>query len=308
MTVQAKPIGLAVDTNLPAGLEVTEARATGSEVIGKIATYAALILYSLFSILPLYWIGTLSFKVDTEIYTTTPKLWGFVTTMAHWQEVFAGESSSTGVDFLQSVQNSLIVVPAAVILALILGTPVAYVLARYNFKGKEDIHFFYLSLYFMPPMLILIPLFVLYNKIHLYNSYIGLVLVLQLINLPLVVLILRGFFQDIPVEIEQSARVDGAKGPWIFWKIILPLVRPGLVATGFLCTIFSWNNYTFSFLLASAERQNAVVRLTLFKTFTGTLWGPMSAGILLTVLPVLILAIAIQRYIVRGLTLGAVKG
>jgi multiple sugar transport system permease protein len=134
------------------------------------------------------------------------------------------------------------------------------------------------------------------------------VLVLQVINLPLVVLILRGFFEDIPVEIEQSARVDGARGLYVFWKVILPLIRPGLVATAFLCTIFSWNNYIFSFMLTSGEHQTAVVRLTLYKTFTGIMWGPMSGAILLTVMPVLILAIAIQRDIVRGLTLGAVKG
>lgn len=213
-----------------------------------------------------------------------------------------------GLDFLGSIKNSLIVVPGTVILALILGGPVAYVLARYNFKGKEDVHFFYLSLYFMPPMLILIPLFVLYNKVGLYNTYLGMILVLQLTTLPLVVLILRGFFEDIPVEIEHSARVDGAKPIWIFWRIILPLIRPGLVATAFLCTIFAWNNYIFSFLLTSGERQSAVVRLTLYRTFTGMMWGPMSAAMLLTVLPVLILAITIQKYIVRGLTLGAVKG
>jgi multiple sugar transport system permease protein len=170
------------------------------------------------------------------------------------------------------------------------------------------VHFFYLSLYFMPPMVIIIPLFVLYNKVGLYNTYLGMILVLQLINLPLVVLILRGFFQDIPIEIEQSARVDGAKGPWIFWKIILPLIRPGLVATAFLCTIFTWNSYIFSFLLTSGERQTAVVRLTLYKTFTGIMWGPMAGAMLLTVVPVLLVAIVIQRYIVRGLTLGGVKG
>jgi multiple sugar transport system permease protein len=304
MTTQAKELDLAI----PADLKMEKTGARTSDVIGKIATYIALVAYSLFSLLPLYWIATLAFKVDTEIYTTTPKLWGFVTTLDSWRAVFAGSASTTGVDFMQALKNSLIFVPGAVILALVLGVPVAYALARFNFKGKEDIHFFYLSLYFMPPMLILIPLFVLYNATGLYNTYIGMILILQLINLPLVVLILRGFFQDIPVEIEQSARVDGAKGPWIFWRIILPLVRPGLVATAFLCTIFSWNNYIYSFLLTSGERQSAVVRLTLYKSWTGYMWGPMSAAMLLTVLPVLIMAIAIQRYIVRGLTLGAVKG
>ncbi len=309
MSVQAelKDMGLPSEA-IPADLEVQKIRVRPSEVLGKIGTYVALVAYGIFSLLPLYWIGTLAFKVNTEIYTRTPKLWGFVTTLDHWREVFAGKASTTGVDFLQAITNSLVTVPLAVLLALLLGAPVAYILARSNFKGKEDIHFFYLTLYFMPPMLILIPLFVLYHAVSLYNTYLGMILVLQLVNLPLVVLILRGFFQDIPVEIEQSARVDGAKGPWIFWRIILPLVRPGIVATGFLCTIFSWNNYVFSFLLTSAERQSAVVRLTLYKTFTGIMWGPMAAAMLLTVLPVLILAIAIQRYIVRGLTLGAVKG
>lgn len=307
MGVQAKEIDRLSDI-LPADLAIQKGAIRTSDLIGKIATYIALIGYSLFSLLPLYWIGTLAFKVDTEIYTQSPKLWGFVATLGHWREVFAGEASKTGVDFVEAMRNSLITVVPAVLLALILGIPVAYVLARYNFKGKEDIHFFYLSLYFMPPMLILIPLFVLYNRLGLYNTYLGMVLVLQLINLPLVVLIMRGFFQDIPIEIEQSARVDGAKPWWIFWRIILPLARPGMVATGFLCTIFSWNNYIFSFLLTSGEHQTAVVRLTLYKTFTGILWGPMAAAMLLTVLPVLALAIAIQRYIVRGLTLGAVKG
>jgi multiple sugar transport system permease protein len=307
MSAEVKSLPYAPDA-IPDDLEIVRPRVTASAVIGKIATYIALIAYSLFSLLPLYWIGTLSFKVNTEIYTRTPKLWGFVTTLNHWRDVFSGDASSTGVDFMDALRNSLITVPIAVVLALVLGAPVAYVLARYNFKLKQNVHFFYLSLYFMPPMLILIPLFVLYNSLGIYNTYLGMVLVLQLINLPFVVMILRGFFEDIPVEIEQSARVDGAKGLWIFWRIILPLVRPGLVATAFLCTIFSWNNYIFSFLLTSGERQTAVVRLTLYKTFTGYLWGPMAAAMLLTVLPVLLLAIAIQRYIVRGLTLGAVKG
>jgi multiple sugar transport system permease protein len=307
MSVEARGVSLPTDA-IPPHLVAAKVKVRSSEVIGKIATYIALILYSIFSLLPLYWIGTLAFKVRTDIYTTTPRLWGFTPTLENWREVFAGAESTTGVDFLQALTNSLITVPSAVILALILGVPVAYVLARMNFKGREDIHFFYLSLYFMPPMLILIPLFVFYNRTGLYNTHLGIILVLQLINLPLVVLILRGFFQDIPVEIEQSARVDGAKGVWTFWRVILPLVRPGLVATGFLCTIFSWNNYIFSLLLCSGETQNAVVRLTLYKTFTGIMWGPMAAAMLLTVVPVLILAIAIQRYIVRGLTLGAVKG
>jgi multiple sugar transport system permease protein len=307
MSVQAKDLSKVSSVNTT-DFVIYKTKVRPGEVIGKIASYSALVMYSLFSLIPLYWIATLAFKVETEIYTRTPKLWGFTTTFAHWQEVFAGDASKTGVNFIQAISNSIIIVIPAVLLAFLLGIPVAYLLARSNLKAKEDILFFYLSLYFMPPALILIPLFVLYNKVGLYNTYLGMVLVLQLINLPLVVLIMRGFFQDIPVEIEHSARIDGAKGLWTFWHLTLPLVRSGIVATAFLCTIFSWNNYIFSFLLTSGGYQTAVVRLTLYKTFTGILWGPMAAAMLLTVIPVLILAIAIQKYIVRGLTLGAVKG
>jgi len=291
-----------------AGLEIHKEVVSPADRVGKALTYVVLIAYSLFSILPIYWTATLAFKAESEIYTKTPKLWGFATTMDNWREVFAGPASIVGVDFVHAIRNSFFVTVPSVLLALALGMPVAYVLARYNFKAKGDVHFFYLSLYFMPPLLILIPLFVLYNKIHLYNTYLGMALVMQLITLPLVVLIMRGFFEDIPVEIEQSARVDGARGPWVFWRIILPLVVPGMMATAFLCTIFSWNNYLFSYLLTSGENQTAVVRITLYRTFTGIMWGPMSAAILLTIVPVLLLAIAIQKYIVRGLTLGAVKG
>jgi ABC-type glycerol-3-phosphate transport system permease component len=138
-------------------LEVHQVRTRPGEWFGKALTYVALTLYSLYSILPIYWMFTLAFKPETEIYTNKPKLWGFVTTLDNWREVFAGQESSTGVDFIQAMTNSVLVVAPAVILALILGMPVAYVLARYNFKNKGDVHFFYLSLYFMPPMLILIP-------------------------------------------------------------------------------------------------------------------------------------------------------
>ncbi len=141
MSVQAelKDMGLPSEA-IPADLEVQKIRVRPSEVLGKIGTYVALVAYGIFSLLPLYWIGTLAFKVNTEIYTRTPKLWGFVTTLDHWREVFAGKASTTGVDFLQAITNSLVTVPLAVLLALLLGAPVAYILARSNFKGKEDIH------------------------------------------------------------------------------------------------------------------------------------------------------------------------
>ena len=211
-------------------------------------------------------------------------------------------------DFLGYYKNSLIVVPAAVLLSFVLGLPVAYVMARYQFKAREDLYFFFLSLYFMPATLILIPLYLVYLKVGLYNTHLGLILILQLVNLPLVVLIMRSYFEEISPEIEQSAMVDGSSRLKTFFTITFPLARPALMSTMFLCTIFSWNNFMFGVILATTQTQPVTVGILAFKSYEAILWGQMAAASVITALPVLILAILIQRYIVRGLSLGAVKG
>jgi len=135
-----------------------------------------------------------------------------------------------------------------------------------------------------------------------------LILILQLVNLPLVTLIMRGYFEDISPEIEQSAQVDGSSRLGAMLTITLPLARPALMATTFLCTIFSWNNFMFGTILATTKTQPVTVGILAFKSYEAILWGQMAAASLITAIPVLVLAIIIQRYIVRGLTLGAVKG
>ena len=156
-------------------------------------------------------------------------------------------------------------------------------------------------------MLILIPLYLVYLKVHLYNTHLGLILILQLVNLPLVTLIMRGYFEDISPEIEQSAQVDGSSRFEAIIHITMPLA-PALMATTFLCTIFSWNNFMFGTILATTTTQPVTVGILAFKSYEAILWGQMAAASLITAIPVLVLAIVIQRYIVRGLTLGAVKG
>jgi len=198
-------------------------------------------------------------------------------------------------------------VPTAVLLSFALGLPVAYVMARYRFKLRENLYFFFLSLYFMPAVLILIPLYLVYLTLRLYDNHLGLILILQLVNLPLVVLIMRSFFEDISPEIEQSAQIDGSNRLIAFLKVTFPLARPALMATGFLCTIFSWNNFMFGVILATTRTQPVTVGILAFKSYEAILWGQMAAASVITALPVLILAISIQRYIVRGLSLGAVK-
>jgi multiple sugar transport system permease protein len=279
----------------------------------KIMVYALLVLWSLLALFPIYWIFLTSIKTQMDVTSTIPKFFNFTPTLENYAvvlglEEYVGLGEVSRVNFLNYFKNSLIVVPSAVLLSLLLGTPVAYVMARYRFKLRENLYFFFLSLYFMPAVLILIPLYLLYLKLHLYNTYMGLILILQLVNLPLVVLILRSFFEDISPEIEQSAMVDGSSRVKAFMTMTLPLARPALVSTTFLCTIFSWNSFLFGVILATTQTQPLTVGILAFKSYEAILWGQMAAASLITALPVLIMAIVIQRYIVRGLSLGAVKG
>jgi multiple sugar transport system permease protein len=278
-----------------------------------IGTYAILIFYSIISLFPLFWILVTSLKAPMDVTANPPKFFNFVPTLDNYAVVL-GLSEYTGlgevsrVNFLNYFKNSLIIVPAAVLLSFILGLPVAYSLARYRFGLRENLYFFFLSLYFMPAVLILIPLYLVYLKLGIYDTHLGLILILQLINLPLVVLIMRSFFEDISPEIEQSAQVDGSSRLRAFFKITFPLARPALVSTAFLCVIFSWNSFLFGVILATTRTQPVTVGILAFKSYEAILWGQMAAASIITALPVLLLAILIQRYIVRGLSLGAVKG
>ena len=291
-------------------MQLSEIERTSS--LRKAIAYVALIVWTVITLFPIYWIFLTSLKGPMDVTASTPKFF-FLPTLQNYQIVlglakYSGLGETSRVDFLRYFTNSLIIVPSAVVMSLILGLPVAYVMARYRFKLRENFYFFFLSLYFMPAVLILIPLYLVYLRFHLYNTHIGLIIVLQLVNLPLVTLIMRGYFEDISPEIEQSAQVDGSSRLQAMLHITLPLARPALMATTFLCTIFSWNNFMFGTILAETGTHPVTVGILAFKSYEAVLWGQMAAASLITAIPVLVLAIVIQRYIVRGLTLGAVKG
>lgn len=292
---------------------MAKARITRGSPLGKAVVYGLLTIYALLSLFPFYWVFLTSLKKPLDVTATRPTFFNFTPTLNNYRVVLGlqehiGLGETSRVNFLHYFQNSLIVVPSAVVLSFILGLPVAYVLARYRFKLRENVYFFFLSLYFMPAVLILIPLYMLYLRMDLYNTYIGQILILQLVNLPLVVLIMRSFFEDISPEIEQGAMVDGSSRLKAFLKVTLPLARPAVAATAFLCAIFSWNNFLFGMILSTTQTQPVTVGILAFKSYEAILWGQMAAASIITALPPLVFAILIQRHIVRGLSLGAVKG
>jgi multiple sugar transport system permease protein len=258
-----------------------------------------LLIYALFALFPLLWMIIMSLKPDSQMFTTT---FIFSPTMENYGAVFLRS------DYSHFFFNNLIVSVAAVILSLIVGVPAAYALARFQFKLKEDIAFTILSFRFAPEILVILPLFLIYQKTGLYDTYFGLIWVYQLITLPLLIWILRGYFEDISPDIEAAAQLDGYSWWQVFLKVLLPLVKPGLVAAGLLCFIFAWNAFTFPLLLSDARAQTSTVVALRFLASDTVHYGQVAAAATISALPEVILALLIQKHLVRGLSFGAVKG
>ena len=267
--------------------------------LGSIAKTILLLIYALFALFPLLWMLILSFKPDNEMFTTT---FFFTPTLSNFQAVFSKS------DFLGTLWNNLVVSCLAVALSLVVGVPAAYALGRFDFKGKEDIAFTFLSFKFAPEILVIIPLYLIYQQLHLIDSIVGLIWVYQLISLPLLIWILRGFFEDLSKDMEAAAQLDGYTWWQVFFKMLLPLVKPGLVAAGLLCFIFCWNSFTFALLLGGGHTQTSTVSMTQFLASDTVHYGWVASAALICALPEIILALLIQKHLVRGLSFGAVKG
>lgn len=268
-------------------------------LVGRVSKTVLLLIYALFALFPLLWMIIMSLKPDSQMFTTT---FLFSPTMENYSAVFLRS------DYPHFFLNNLLVSISAVLLSLIVGVPAAYALARFHFKLKEDIAFTILSFRFAPEILVILPLFLIYQKTGLYDTYFGLIWVYQLITLPLLIWILRGYFEDISPDIEAAAQLDGYSWWQVFLKVLLPLVKPGLVAAGLLCFIFAWNAFTFPLLLSDAKAQTSTVVALRFLASDTVHYGQVAAAATISALPEVILALLIQKHLVRGLSFGAVKG
>ena len=258
-----------------------------------------LAIYAIFALFPLLWMLILSFKPDAQMFNTT---FIFSPTLDNYRTVLFRS------DYPRYMRDSLIVSALAVVVSVIVGVPAAYALARYDFKKKEDIAFQILSFKFAPEILVVLPLFMIYQKLHLYDTYLGLIWVYQLISMPLLIWVVRGYFEDISVEIEYAAQVDGYTWYQIFFKNLIPLIRPGLVSAALLAFIFAWNEFTFPLLLAGAKVQTITVAITKYLGTDTAHYGQLAVAAVISALPAIIFALIIQKHLVRGLSFGAVKG
>jgi multiple sugar transport system permease protein len=271
----------------------------------------ALTIVGLFFLFPLFWVVLMSFMSNADILRNPPSPF-FSPTLHNYIALVSGQlHTNVGtqtVNYMLNLFNSTVLSAFSVILSLILGVPAAYAFARYKFRLGEDMAFTLLSFRFAPPLLVLLPLLMIFQSIGLYDTYFGLVWVYQLITLPLVLWIVRGYFEDVSEDIELAYRLDGHSWLSTFFHISIPLAKPGIAAAALLSFIFAWNNFIFALILGSSGVQPVTVGAFAFVTASAIEYGQVAAALVFSIVPTLVLATFTQRYLVEGLSLGAIKG
>jgi len=268
-------------------------------------------------VFPIYYWVTVAIKVEREIFARPPKVFNFAVSAKSFEEVFGvsfGFEKGLAVlpgggDFYMTPRlvDSIIVAVCSTALAIIIATLAAYALSRMRFRGQHHFVFWILSTRMMPPVAVAIPLFFIYKDFGLLDTYSGVILVHALMNMPLAVLLLKSFFDDIPKEIDEAALIDGASRFTIFRRIVLPMATGGIAATAVLCFIFSWTEFLFVLTLTQTGLKTVPVVSSTFVTSTGTAWGNMAALGTAAILPAFIFILLVQKNLVRGLTLGSLK-
>lgn len=280
-------------------------RTTRRRMIARWVKYALLIGAMIAAVVPVYWMLTISLKTEVDQFASPPKWFKFTPTLAHYYDAFSTRS------FGRYLITSAIAAALSTACAMVLGTLAAYGLSRFRLRGQlgRRLSLWILSTRMFPPIVTAVPLFLMMRDFRLINTISSLVIVYTALNLPFVVWMMRGFFKELPRELEEAAMVDGDSRLGALVRVILPIAAPGLAATAVFCLIVSWNE----FLLALALTQTDAA-MTLPVGIAGRVtqyeiqWGVMSAAGVVAMLPILVFALAVQRYLVRGLSLGAVKG
>ena len=266
----------------------------------KQVLFAGLVLIIVIPVLfPLYFILISSFKNMAQVYLMPPKLIRFQPILDNYIYIFKTQHYGT------YITNSTIVAVASTALSLLLGVPAAYVIARYK-MGKANTAI--LTARLLPNISILLPYYFIFSKLRMIDTFAVLIISHMVLSMPLIVWIMTGFFQDIPIELEEAAIVDGCSRQRCFKDIILPISTPGLVTCSTLSFLGSWNNFQFALILSGEKTRTLPVSLQYFVSGADIRWGRMLAATIVVIVPTIILTMILQKYIVQGMTVGAVKG
>lgn len=267
-------------------------------LVCKIGFWIFLLIVLIFTLFPFIWMVLASFKTNADI-TDPTKLFRFKIYLENYRTVFMRYS------FFKPILNSFIVAVASTGLGLLFGLPAAYAIARKNRKRTEAV---ILIVRFFPGIAFMLPWYIVFSRIGITDTHLALILSHLLINVPFIVWVMIPYFEGLPVELDEAAKVDGCRTFTAFRKIVLPLTGPGVITTTLLSIIFSWNNFLFSLILAGGRAKTVPLALLSFVSYASVDWGAMMAAAVVITLPVLVISLLAQKYIIAGLTAGAVKG
>jgi multiple sugar transport system permease protein len=289
----------------------------------KVLLHAAIAFFSLAFAFPLLWMLMTSFKTPREYYSMPPRFLPNQLTFFHYKEAFAPwtidpnelsestyyieESAGRVESVVPNIFNSLIIIGGSVTLALLVGVWAAYALSRFKFRGGENLGSWILSTRMMPPIVMAVPLFWVMRRVGLTGTHAGLILIYVMTQLPFVIWMMKGFFDEVPTSIEESVLVDGGSRGTAMYRVILPLAFPGIIATALFCIFLTWTEFLFASVFTNTSSATLPVVLSWFRQDRGILWGQMSAVMVVALIPLLTITMILQKQMIKGLTAGAIK-
>ncbi len=264
------------------------------------ARYAAATAVTALFLFPIYWLFMTSFKTPEEIFASPPKWYPGALQFENFRVLFKDGD-------VLVVWNSLVIAGSSTLVAMFLGTLGAYSLARFR-TGGDNLAVWIISQRMVPPIAVVFPVFLLYVWFGWVDTYFGLILLYTAFNLPYVIWMMRGYIADVPIELEESALVDGCTRWQVLMRVVFPLARAGLFATAVFTFVFAWNEFIFALVLTRTEVVTYPVQVTHYFGGQSNFWAKIAAMSVLGTLPIFLAVATLQRYLVRGISMGAVKG
>ncbi|WP_276354554.1 carbohydrate ABC transporter permease [Cohnella caldifontis] len=263
--------------------------------------YLLLLVILAWGLVPILYMMLSSVKTQVNMFSMPPKLI-FQPTFDVYGEMFAGRG-----DFAEFLTNSVIVALVTTALSLLLGVMGGFALARGNFKREKDISFWIISTRMAPIPAVILPLYLIFSKLGLIGTTTGLVFAYTTFNLPFALWMMSTFFKDVPIDLEEAAMIDGCSKFRAFWRVAVPTAAPGIVATGVLCLMFAWNDYSFASIFTGNGTQTVPIAVSLLVSQSGIKWGQAMATGTVIIMPMVLCGFLVRKYMVRGLSMGAVK-
>ncbi len=271
--------------------------------VGRVARAVGLIAFLLFAIFPFYWALVTSLKPDPELFTFPVRYWPQAPTLEHYASVLSNSN------FLAYFRNSLVVATGTSVVVVIVAVLSGYSLARFRFRGRLASTWLFLATQMFPGVLFLGPLYGMFVRLHLLDRLLGLILIYATLNIPFTTFLMRGFYEQIPREIEEAAVVDGCTRLQAIWRVLVPVLWPGLAASFSFVFVAAWSELLFAVMFIHSDGLRTIpVGLSLYVGKFNISWGEMMAASVIALMPVMVMFGVIQRYLVQGLSLGAVKG